>query len=393
MTLMKSVEYIVGTAQVDRTPLSPYSKEAIEFTSDLSRTLLAIPECRQYPDIIALAFWCRRANILGLKERCVEAAQRLGRGLCFHIAPGNIPINFAFSYLFGVLSGCANIVRLPSRVFPQTQVVCRGVSDTLSRHDEIAKRTAFVRYPADDEISTAFCEQADVRLIWGGDRTIASVKHYSSKPRCIDIAFADRYSFGLFNGEAVLKADDKTVRSLAENFYNDTYLMDQNACSSPQMIFWMNDSQQARERFWNAVYETAQRKYVLQPAVSVEKYTKMCEDAVHSESVMRCEKKDNLLYRMQVETLPQDVTCLRGKGGYFYEHGLDGLEELVPYITEKYQTITYFGFDGEALRDFVVTNHLRGIDRIVQVGKAMDIGMFWDGYDLARVLSRVVRLE
>ena len=61
-------------------------------------------------------------------------------------------------------------------------------------------------------------------------------------------------------------------------------------------------------------------------------------------------------------------------------------------MSEKYQTITYFGIDAEELRSKIVANRLRGIDRIVPIGKAMDIGPMWDGYDIIRMLSRKINL-
>jgi hypothetical protein len=59
-------------------------------------------------------------------------------------------------------------------------------------------------------------------------------------------------------------------------------------------------------------------------------------------------------------------------------------------VTDRWQTVTYYGADKNALRDFVIKNSLRGIDRIVPVGSALDIGVVWDGYDIVRALSRVV---
>lgn len=390
---MKNVEYLIGSAEISSAPLPPYSEEALAFCAELSKTLLRSPLSRTYPDISALAFWCRRANLLRLQENCPEAAQRLGRGLCFHVTPGNIPINFAFSYLFGLLAGCSNIVRLPSKRFPQTSVVCDAIAETLTRHPEIQSRTAFIRYPADDETTAYFCKQADARLIWGGDTTVASVRNQPSSPRCVDVCFADRYSIALLNGEAILKTNDEEIARLADDFYNDTYLMDQNACSSPQIMFWQQDSAEARERFWNAVYAAAERKYQLQAAVGVDKYTHMFEDILDQRPIQNITKQSNLLYRVELSGLSGELTELRGKGGYFYEYRLETLEELVPHITEKYQTITYFGMDPENLRRFVVGNRLRGVDRIVPIGKAMDIGIVWDGFDLARVLSRYISLE
>ena len=66
------------------------------------------------------------------------------------------------------------------------------------------------------------------------------------------------------------------------------------------------------------------------------------------------------------------------------------LEELAEVVDEKYQTLTYFGVDPERVRRLVIDKHLRGIDRIVPVGSAMDIDIVWDGYDLVTLMSRVV---
>ena len=47
-----------------------------------------------------------------------ERASRLGWGTVLHIAPSNIPVNFAFSFLMGFLSGNVNHVRVPSNPLP-----------------------------------------------------------------------------------------------------------------------------------------------------------------------------------------------------------------------------------------------------------------------------------
>jgi len=36
---------------------------------------------------------------------------------------------------------------------------------------------------------------------------------------------------------------------------------------------------------------------------------------------------------------------------------------------------------------------LSGIDRIVPVGKALDMDVTWDGYDIVRSLSRVIDVK
>lgn len=411
--------------KIDNRPIRVFDEEVMELLGKISAELMKSPVSRAYPDVTAFAFFIRKANLLKLRDTHFpyqsnnqtiehssnlpsELSARVGRGLCFHVTPSNIPINFAFSWVFGLLAGNANIVRLPSKTFPQVDALLDVIQAHLAhhsaqstQHQALSTMNAFVRYPRTDTERTAiYCAMADARMIWGGDRTIATIKALPASPRCVDIAFADRYSIALIDGNAVLSASETELARLAENFYNDTYLMDQNACSSPQLICWTGDSPVARTRFWFAVEALAARKYTLQDAVAVDKYTQLCEEAATNPSCKSVARSGNLLYREELAALTPDVINRRGKGGYFFEYSLSSssdpqssaLGTLFAVVTEKWQTITYFGIDPRTLHAALCTQHARGIDRIVPIGKSMDIGPVWDGYDLIRTLSRVVNV-
>ena len=167
-----NLTYLVGQNMLPCTrPLAPYDELACDFLNRLSSQLLADAEAKTYPDVIAFAFWCRRANIEKLKREFAETRVRLGLGVAFHIAPSNVPVNFAFSFAFALLSGNANIVRVPTRDFAQTRIVCRAINHLFAAEDpKIAAMTVFVRYSQDDAITGAFSAISDARIIWGGDR-------------------------------------------------------------------------------------------------------------------------------------------------------------------------------------------------------------------------------
>ena len=378
-------------SNVNNTPLRPFEPTVLDCLGEISAAVMKSQVGRQFPDLMAFAFYTRKANLQRLASSLRSDEIRLGRGLCFHVAPANIPINFAFTWMFSLLAGNANVVRLPSKDFPQVDALLAIITEVLGKYPGLKERNAFVKYPrTDNETTAAYCRMADCRMIWGGDRTIASIKALPAMPRCVDICFADRYSIAMIDGDAVLAADETQIARLAEGFYNDTYLMDQNACSSPQVILWEHDSSRARERFWGAVEELAKRKYVLQDAVAVDKYTLFCEESVGNEHIQSVARKGNLLYRVQLNSLSPGMIQHRGKAGFFFEYALEDRDELFKIVTEKFQTITQFGMDTDLLRRQIVDNHLRGIDRIVPIGQAMDVGVLWDGFDLVRCLSRIV---
>lgn len=390
------IKYLVGKSDgmFHVRPLVPYDELVCEFLSSLSGSLLTDAEAKLYPDVIAFAFWCRKANITKLKQEFAEKYIRLGLGMVFHITPSNVPINFAFSYAFSLLAGNSNVVRVPTKDFPQTGIVCRIINRLFdnTKYKNIADMTVFVKYQQDDEITGAFSANCNARIIWGGDQAINNIRKLTIPERSIEVAFADRYSFCVIDASSVLQADNVEMDRLANSFYNDTYLMDQNACSSPHLIVWLErgeDLAKAKQKFWDSVYKIVVSKYEIQAVQAVDKYTQLCRNAIDLKNVVKCENYGNYICRMKLEDLPTDVDLLRGKYGYFYEYDTDDINNLAHVVTEKYQTLTYFGVDKDILISFVLKNHLRGLDRIVPIGAALDINVVWDGYDLIRTLSRI----
>lgn len=391
------VEILVGDSLSDMqcTPLRTYSENAICFLADWSRELLAQPAVRAYPDIASFAYWCRPANLSKLQRELDDQYRRLGRGLALHIAPANVPVNFAFSYAFGLLSGNANIVRVPESLPVQASLLCEMAARVLAwpQHSRIASMTRLIRYPRNDEITQTLSKSSDVRLLWGGDQTIHHLRSMTTSPRCVDIAFADRYSVCLLSADAVIEADDKSLQTLAQGFYNDVFLLDQNACSSPHLVLWQGtdtDILAAQARFWQMVQSVLDTKAPAPGIHAVEKYMHLCRTAIDLGDIRLQPQKNNSFFRVTLEELPVNISDFRGRHGFFFEIADNNFEQLRRIVGEHYQTLTCFGVDLAAIADSVVVWGLPGIDRVVPVGKALDIGVIWDGYDLIRSMSRIV---
>lgn len=392
-----NIQWIVGNEDVKVCPLQPYSDVVVAFLDELSVELRKTAQKERLADVISLAFWCRKGNILKLKEQAAGLENSLGRGLIFHITPSNVPVNFAFSYFFGLLAGNANLVRVPSKDYRQVDIICDTIKNVLEnpQYDVIKQATAFVRYGHDKEITDRFSAMADGRIIWGGDSTIETIRRSSMKAKGVEVVFADRYSMGIIDANAILVASDDEIKELARQFYNDTYLMDQNACSTPHLLLWMDEKriETAKERFWSAVREEAV-KYDLEPIKAVDKYTDLCLASMQENADFdKVSRYGNRLYTIDLKCLPDDITVLRGQFGMFYQYIVGDILDIVPYITERVQTLLYYGVDKQMLKDFVIDNQLMGIDRIVPFGKSLDMNVYWDGYDIVGQLSRRIQVE
>ena len=77
-------------------------------------------------------------------------------------------------------------------------------------------------------------------------------------------------------------------------------------------------------------------------------------------------------------------------GGLLYQFHTPVLEPLAAFIDRRDQTMSYFGFEGDSLRDLAQMVSTCGIDRIVPIGRALDFDRYWDGYDLFLEFSRHV---
>ena len=375
-------------------PLSPFSDEVILYLNELSSILLRMSEVRHYPDVVTFAFFCRKANLLHLQKEHATNSLRLGRGLVFHIAPSNVPVNFAYSLICGLLAGNNNIVRLPGKQFRQVDLIVEALR-TLSadeRFDMVSRMVHLIKYDRGGIETTTYSALADVRVIWGGDETIRTIRQSPLPPRSYDIAFADRYSVCVLNAISIL--EEPSLDKIVEGFYNDTYLFDQNACSAPQLMVWVgteNKIEKAKEYFWTALQQHVDRKYKLEPILAVDKLSAFYRQAILSD-VVKEENKNNNLWRVRLRELSADIPQYRCAGGYFSEYSTTDFNDLASIVTTKYQTLAYFGFSKDELQQFVLNNHIKGIDRIVPIGKTTDFSLIWDGYDLITMLSREISI-
>ena len=376
-------------------PLRPFAPDVLDFLSALSAALLKDREAKAYPDVITFAYFCRRANLTRLEEEYAGRLDgRLGRGVVFHIAPSNVPINFAYSLTAALLSGNGSIVKASSRDFPQTRIVCRAMEKLLTEDfAPLAPYVCVVTYPREaQKVTEAFSARCDARVIWGGDETVRRVREAALPPRAVEVAFADRYSLLCIRPEAVTALSEEALERLAKDFYNDTYLTDQNACTSPRLIYWVGegDSREASERFFRAMGAYARQRYELPAVTAVDKLTAACRAAMKLEGAEIIPGPDNWVTRVRVKRLCPELYELRSPGGFFLEYAAPTLDALGDFVTPRVQTLSYLGLSPEELSRFVLENGLTGVDRIVPVGHTMDFALTWDGYDLIQTLSRKI---
>ncbi len=393
-----NITYAVGNCdtlkQMQMVPtLAPFSESVITLLNNISKELLSDGDAKAYPDVITLAFWMRKASTESLKKRFIvedNSIMQQGRGIVFHISPSNVPVNFAYSLVTGLLCGNANIVRIPSKEFPQVNIINRAISKVLEQDNTLSPYIVFVKYGHDSSVNDAFSLIADVRVVWGGNNTIAELRKSPIKPRATEITFADRFSIAVIDSDKYMSMENKA--DIANSFYNDTYLTDQNACTSPRVVVWMGSQiRDAKQLFWKELQVLVDKKYEIQGVQAVNKLTSSYLLAVAQDNVKKEVGENNLIVRMKVESLTSKLIELKDNSGYFFEYECQNIMELSDLCNDsRCQTVSYIG-DKEMFVP-LITSGIRGIDRIVPIGKTMDFDLIWDGYNLLERLTRNITL-
>ena len=394
---MNSKLFLVGSKKFENKTSNPFDDIICDFFDSLSRDIFKKKKIFNDSDILTLGFWLRKKNILKLKDSFYDEELKRPLGIVFHITPNNVPINFAYSLFFGLITGNTNIVKVPSKKYLQVEYLCQSINNLLKikKFNILKKMINIIRYENDDKITEEISKKSNARIIWGGDQTVNKIKNISTPVKCVDIAFPDRYSFSVIKLESLKNLNNFNFSNFVKKFYTDNYTFDQNACNSSHLVFWIGKKKDKKliKKFWIELNSYVTKKIDYPDAVSTDKYNKICNDLIYFSNIKKLKIYSKSLHVVTLNKLIPKNELQRGQWGYFYQYLSNDLSILPRIITEKYQTLSYFGLDRAFFKKFIQKNEIRGIDRIVPIGRAMEMSYLWDGYNLLNSLTRVIDIK
>lgn len=372
----------------------PFSAERMAFAADLSRALSK--RGRGRPEVQALAFWMRKAEVQrlarsfdGLQSQTVRL---MPRGTVFHVPPANVDTLFVYSWLLSLLTGNRNVVRLSSRIADSGDLIIDVIAEVLNAYPGVAASTRMVTYGHETEITAALSTACDTRVIWGGDETVRTIRSVPLPVHATELTFPDRFSLAamsapFYAGLAQAGRDDLAVR-----FFNDSYVFDQLACSSPRLLVWVGHPGALAQDFFHRVAQVAEaRGYRADARAAVAKlgeaYAAMIDMPVTAYS-----RIGEAVTVLGVRDFPSVRGAFCG-AGFFYQMQVESLLELVPHIQRTDQSMSVAGLEHADLLAFVEALVGRGIDRVVPFGQALRFDRVWDGRDLLQEFTRRVAVS
>ena len=359
---------------------------------------LSTPDvARRFPALTALGFFLRTSSLHGFLSRVRDGdgEMRSPRGIVFQIMPSNVESLFVYSWAFSALAGNTNVIRMSSRSSPQTDFLLGEIAQCLDSADPaVAQTQQLVRYPRDRASTDVLSAIADVRVVWGGDHTVQTVRASPLRPDAREVCFPDRTSFAILSAHAWTLSDERTRRALAAGLVNDIYWFDQAACSSPRTLFLIGtekETRAAQHEITVAVEaEVRHRGLSYDASMRMERLVRTYARAVDG-AVASIDRMENNLSSLRLERAAPVNREWLGSGSLVWSH-LSSLTDVAALVTSRDQTMSHFGFGVDELREFVSVC-ARPVSRLVPVGAALAFGPVWDGLDLLREFSRIVAVS
>jgi Acyl-CoA reductase (LuxC) len=396
--------FLRATSAVNYCP--PFDPALIEVLAGLSKQILANPVLKQNVGCVALAYWLRKANLQRLKQAfdqrtaqladadAVTATYVVPVGQVLHIAPANVDTLFVYSWALSFICGNYNIVRVSERQSPIVTELMGCLNQLMLEAPLLRDRNRFVTYAHQGQITAELSQWCNHRVVWGGDDTVRAIRAVPLNPHASERVFSSKFSYALLDAAAVQQLSETTLGQLAANFFNDMFVFDQMACSSPHIVFWLGDAatMAAVMPQFNAALEreiTRRDPQDVSIATAVKRFNTVAARVIDEDLQVDRQYRGFIALAQRQGPIRKDHS---GSGILNHCH-LAQIQDIVQFATCGDQTITHFGLTAAQLQELAYQVGTRGVDRLVPVGQALNFSPDWDGYNLLDDFTRRVVVQ
>lgn len=322
---------------------------------------------------------------------------RKGVGLVIHISPNNVPLGFAYSFVWGVLSGNSNIVKVPSQYKSQSSLFFEGL-DQANRNAKFrifSQQNVFTNALSSDTSLLETIRECDAKVVWGSNSTVESVSLVQKSVYARSIAFPDRISICVMSMRSYSMLQTNEKLDLAKKFVRDFQSFNQLACSSPWIVYWIIDSfsnqtQTLINEFWEQVSNEMDSNSTLLTGLGALRMAKLAK--ISLQASMKYKLARNLRHVTVLEVESLEMTEVEAGYGVFYQKYHNDFQSVLSELNERVQTVTYFGMSQNELQDEIKLSINYVPKRVVPIGTALEFEWIWDGRDVMSELTEMCQV-
>jgi len=313
-------------------------------------------------------------------------------GVVGHWPAGNVEIQPILSMTCALLGGNAALVRIPSGLVDLTRQLMEKLVES-DPHELLTSRIFMAAFDHDrQDLQEAMARSVDGAMIWGGEEAVLQIRALPFPHWARIAVFGPRISVAAMDEGAWSNSEEQ--ESWCRRLARDVWQFDQQACSSPQVLFLEKGNGRSTDRFLEALrraFETENRAHprrtiagALTSAICQARASWLLNDTTHK--ALFPKTPDWTLLIGVGSDIPQPI---QGKTLTVLE--VDSLLDPISKFDGNVQTLGVGMADAEKERKITLLAGKRGVDRIVKLGQMHVFVPPWDGVDLIRPMVRMVR--
>jgi hypothetical protein len=363
-------------------------------------------ELNDVPGVTFLRLWLRRGNLEPILLRELgpnsihgewreDGRARLRTfplGVVGHWPAGNIEIQPVLSLTCALLGGNSCLVRVPSRLVETT----RQIMDRLPQADPIGTLTDRIFIASFDhsrlDLHQAMAQSVDGALIWGRLEAVSQVRSLPFPHWARIAVFGPRFSVAAMDAGTWGNRNQRSA--WCRRIARDVWQFDQQACSSPQTLFLERGGACDPAEFTEDLRKAFEEENRQHPRQEIEPALASAICAARASWLLR-----DVENRAFFPSTP-DWTVLLGAGSDMPDPtqgrtltvlAVDDLLDVISRFDGTLQTLGLGISDPQREEVLARAAGLRGVDRIVKLGRMHVFGSPWDGTELIRPMVRLVR--
>lgn len=313
-------------------------------------------------------------------------------GIVGHWPAGNIEIQPLLSMSCALLGGNACLVRIPKEL----RNITSRLIDKLVESDRNNHVTSRIRLLAFDherlDFHRAMAQSVDGAMIWGGEEAVSEIRALPFPPWARLAIFGPRVSVAAM--DAASWSDPQTREALCRRIARDVWQFDQQACSSPQVLFIEKKNGEPTGDFVQALRSAFEAENRAHPRETIEGALTSAICQARAAWLLPSEANSAIFptspdWTILIGPGPDIPQPTQGKVLTVLE--VSDLLAALARLDGNVQTLGLAIADPDKEAAIASLAASRGIDRIVPVGRMHVFGPPWDGSDLIRVMVRMVR--
>jgi len=314
-------------------------------------------------------------------------------GIVGHWPAGNIQIQPFLSLICTLLGGNSCLVRIPTGIVDEARLLCRALKEA-DVDGRVSSRVALVSFGSEQrECHEAMARNVDGAMIWGGEEAVLNVRSLPFPHWAKLAVFGPRVSVAMF--DAGVCEDDQIRAAWCRRLTRDVWQFDQQACSSPQVLFVETSSGAIIQSLLDDLKRAFEEENRAHPRTMIEPaLTSMIVNA-RAMWVMGNDGRTasypigpcwTLLTGPFEGRLPEPI-----QGRTLYVLQVENLEDAIACLDGNVQTLGVGMVDTAKELALANLGGRRGLDRIVKIGRMHAFDSPWDGQELIKPMVRLVR--